>query len=642
MGFAAILLGLAVDYAVVHYQEALAHPDLSVPEIRRAIAPSIFWAAVTTIAAFLVLNFGGLPGLAQLGSLVGVGVGLSALVMIFAFLPPLFPERARPRPNRADTGRSRDVKPAAPVRPLFVRSVFVGTGLLVVSASFALCSGLPRMDPTANALRPRTSQAYAALETIKQLLNQKREPLWLIVEGRDEREVGRRLDAVAPLLDEAVSYHLLSGFTLPTVLWPRPQFQTANRAAAGQLAAERELLRSSASSNGFAGNSLALTDGILDAWRQASQGTNVFWPANPMSDWVFEKVVARTRTHFYALGLLHSALDSATANPASFAHLEWQLPRDGVWLSGWDLLGGAVLSRVKSNLWKLVLPMVGLVLLSLWLAFHRLAEVALSLSILFISGLCLLAVMRIAGWSWNLLNLMALPLILGTGVDYSIFMQLALRRHHGDLTMAYRSVGRALLLCGATAVSGFGSLAWSSNAGMSSLGQVCAVGIAGNMLISVLLLPVWWKTFAGNSTAAEGTTPGPGPARPAVPSRLYRAEFWRIGLFVARKLPPQTSARLSRILAEIYWRLARRRREVIVQNLLPPLDGDRAAAEAMGRMLFRSFATKLADLLGYEAGRPMDAMFGESTGWEHFVAARSAGRGILLVTPHLARARVGA
>ena len=29
MGFAAVLLGLAVDYAVVHYQEALAHPQLS-------------------------------------------------------------------------------------------------------------------------------------------------------------------------------------------------------------------------------------------------------------------------------------------------------------------------------------------------------------------------------------------------------------------------------------------------------------------------------------------------------------------------------------------------------------------------------------------------------------------------------------
>src|SRR5208337_3743572 len=87
------LLGLAVDYAVVHYQEALAYPLLSVPEIRRAIAPAIFWAAVTTISAFLVLNFGGLPGLAQLGSLVGIGVALSAFMMIFAFLPPLFPNR---------------------------------------------------------------------------------------------------------------------------------------------------------------------------------------------------------------------------------------------------------------------------------------------------------------------------------------------------------------------------------------------------------------------------------------------------------------------------------------------------------------------------------------------------------------------
>src|SRR5215831_13124795 len=98
MGFAAILLGLAVDYAVVHYQEALAHPDLTIRQIRRAIAPSIFWAAVTTITAFLVLNFGGLPGLRQLGTLVGLGVGLAATIMIFEFLPPLFPGRNEPRP----------------------------------------------------------------------------------------------------------------------------------------------------------------------------------------------------------------------------------------------------------------------------------------------------------------------------------------------------------------------------------------------------------------------------------------------------------------------------------------------------------------------------------------------------------------
>ncbi|HXT39513.1 MAG TPA: MMPL family transporter, partial [Candidatus Angelobacter sp.] len=184
MGFAAILLGLAVDYAVVHYQEALAHLDLSVPEVRRAIAPSIFWAAVTTITAFLVLNFGGLPGLAQLGSLVGIGVALSALVMIFAFLPPLFPDRRRRGQNVVPA--TRESRPPGPVGLIHMRAVSAGTAALFLAAMITLLSGRPRMDATANALRPRNSPAYSALEEIKLQLNQKREPLWLIVEGQNE------------------------------------------------------------------------------------------------------------------------------------------------------------------------------------------------------------------------------------------------------------------------------------------------------------------------------------------------------------------------------------------------------------------------------------------------------------------------
>jgi multidrug efflux pump subunit AcrB len=113
--------------------------------------------------------------------------------------------------------------------------------------------------------------------------------------------------------------------------------------------------------------------------------------------------------------------------------------------------------------------------------------------------------MRLAGWSWNLLNLMALPLVLGTGVDYSIFMQLALKRHQGDVHQAYLSVGRALLLCGGTAIAGFGSLAWSSNAGMASLGQLCAVGVGSNMLIAIFLLPIWWYWVTRNGSLQSGS-----------------------------------------------------------------------------------------------------------------------------------------
>lgn len=504
MGFAAILLGLAVDYAVVHYQEALAHPSLSIPAIRRAIAPSIFWAAFTTISAFMVLHFGGLPGLGQLGTLVGMGVALAACIMIFEFLPPLFPERRESRFLSAGAAATPAVLVPSGHGAPRPGKAFALTALLLLSSLAILSSGLPSIDPTAEALRPRRSDAFAALTQIQANLNQKREPLWLIVSGRTENDVARRLEEAQTVLARAVSNHVITSFNLPTPLWPRVAFQTENRANVRHLAEEGDMIRQAALTNGFAPISLGLTENILDTWTIASQTHGVFWPSNAMSRWIFEKLTARTPTNFFALGFIKPA-DDSTSSASRLSTLEAELPQQDVWLSGWGLLGEAIFSRVMASMWKMVTPMVFLVLLSLGLAFRRPREILLSLASLLTSALCLLAVMRLAGWSWNLLNLMAIPLVLGTGVDYGIFMQLGLRRYHGDVDMAYRVVGRALRLCGGTAIAGFGSLAWSSNAGMASLGQVCAVGIACNMLVAVFLLPAWW------SRAARGEQTGPSP-----------------------------------------------------------------------------------------------------------------------------------
>jgi predicted exporter/lauroyl/myristoyl acyltransferase len=633
MGFAAILLGLAVDYAVVHYQEALAHPDLSVPEIRRAIAPSIFWAAVTTISAFLVLNFGGLPGLAQLGSLVGLGVALSAFVMIFAYLPLLFPDRMQPRSNRMIT--EPHVKNPKPLNPFRAKTVLAFTAALILFCAVVLFSGLPKMDATSNALQPRHSEASAALDAIKENLGQKREPLWLVIAGQNENEVARKLDAIEPILENAVSNRTLTGFTSPDLFWPRPDFQSANRAAAHRLVEERNAMHAAALTNGFAEKALGLTDGIGGTWQHATATTNIFWPTNPLCTWIFEKLAARETNQFLAAAFLYPA-----TNTVSFASLESQLPHDGVWLSSWEFLGGTVLAAVKKNLWKLLLPMIGLVLLSLWLAFRRVAEMFFSVGILLLSGFCLLAVMKLTGWSWNLLNLMALPLIIGTGVDYSIFMQLALRRHGGDLQVAHRSVGRALLLCGGTAVAGFGSLGFSSNAGMASLGRICAIGIAGNMLISVYLLPVWWK-ISSSKSKVQGSKSKSENGQISTPSSFYHAHLWQLGLWLVRWLPVSVCTALARLSAVVYWRLAAHRREVVIQNLLPVLNNDRAASTRAARELFTEFMLKVADLLRYESGVAAGHWTGDWSGWEHFTAAQARGKGVLFVVPHLGNWELG-
>ncbi|HYT61588.1 MAG TPA: MMPL family transporter [Haliangiales bacterium] len=649
VGFAAILLGLAVDYGLVLYQESLGAPHRSARDLRRTLAPSIVWSAVTTAGAFLILNFGGLPGLAQLGSLVAIGIALAAVVMLNFFLPPLLRSDASTLQRSNAPTLQRSFTPAATL-------LWTATVLLLFATIALLSRGLPAVERTADSLRPRHSSAYAALEDIKRRMGRTQEPYWLLMAGRDESEVARRLDGVQPILQRAAANKLIDGFTLAAALWPRPEFQSANRPIARQLAAERELLHAAARAGGFTGDALAATDNILSAWKQAASTPGVVWPTNDMSRWILEKMAARTPTNFYALGLIYPVAGSNSGpRSAGLSTLGAQLPRDGVWLAGWEMLGSALLDVVEKDFRRVMLPMTALLVGSLWLAFGRFREVLLSLAALAFSLLCLLALMKLAGWSWNLLNLMALPLLLGSGVDYSIHMQLALRRHGGDITASRRTVGRALFLCAATTVTGFGSNVWSSNGGLVSLGQVCASGIAFAYLTSTFLLPIWWKTLLRNptlgtdgsadATAEEANDRASRLAPQALlrrPSFLYRAEFWQLGLGAARKFSPPTCVRLSRTLVGIYGIVARKRREVVIRNLLPPLNGDRAAAEKVSRDLLQNFAIKLADLWRYESGASIDALFAEWTGWEYFTAAQSSRRGILLLTPHLGNWEFGA
>ena len=93
------------------------------------------------------------------------------------------------------------------------------------------------------------------------------------------------------------------------------------------------------------------------------------------------------------------------------------------------------------------------------------------------------------GIGWNFVNLGALLLALGAGLDYSIHMLYAFREHPDDPARACNTTGTALLVCALSTVVGFGSLAFASNLGLASLGLVCALAMAINALTTLFLLP---------------------------------------------------------------------------------------------------------------------------------------------------------
>jgi KDO2-lipid IV(A) lauroyltransferase len=164
---------------------------------------------------------------------------------------------------------------------------------------------------------------------------------------------------------------------------------------------------------------------------------------------------------------------------------------------------------------------------------------------------------------------------------------------------------------------------------------VCAVGIAGNMLFSIFLLPVWWKYFLGEKSVKAPTN------KISAPSQFYGARLWQTGLTLTRVVPKSFFESLAIFSAAIYWRLAAHRREIVIQNLLPIFAGDRKSAENAARKLFSEFALKLVDLWRYEGGVAVADWFVDWNGWEIFTAAAARGRGVLLVTPHLGNWELG-
>jgi predicted RND superfamily exporter protein len=96
--------------------------------------------------------------------------------------------------------------------------------------------------------------------------------------------------------------------------------------------------------------------------------------------------------------------------------------------------------------------------------------------------------MGLFGIQFNPANIMTLPLVIGIGVTNGIHIlnRVAEERNPGILA---KSTGKAVLVSGLTALTGFGSLTLAKHQGIQSLGLVMAAGIAACMIAALTFLP---------------------------------------------------------------------------------------------------------------------------------------------------------
>lgn len=490
LGFAAIVLGIIVDYAVLIIQEARQHPQLDAKGLRRLAAPGIIAGACTTSTVFLSLLFSGLPGLAELGLLVALGV-LVGLCVMLAFAPRFTAGKQPPNSVVEITG--------PPARPglAIVGTLFLLGGMAWVFAT----QGLPKFMTGAESLRPTNSESMDTLQWMQDRLGQQNEASLPILITGPAGELRARAQALSVKLDAAVKNGTLIRQALPTLLISDPAAQTANREFIQWLLAEQPRLEKAVDAAGFAEAAVALLRGVCGVWKPALEGP---WPqdeatsaAAPVLGRLLATGARAAKADMkagegVALASISLAGKPGLPDRAKLAAVQKLLtPDTGAWVAGWETLGGALSTIVQHDLNQQLLPIIGIISLTLLITFRGIKDLLLSV-LLLAGGLGgLAATMSLLGLGWNLASLAAIPLLLGTGIDYGIHILLALKRTGNDIRYVQATTGKAVFFSGMTTVIGFASLFFAGNRGISSLGLACCVGTLWILFIVLWLLPHW-------------------------------------------------------------------------------------------------------------------------------------------------------
>jgi hopanoid biosynthesis associated RND transporter like protein HpnN len=147
-------------------------------------------------------------------------------------------------------------------------------------------------------------------------------------------------------------------------------------------------------------------------------------------------------------------------------------------------------NRITTGFYRAVVVGAVLVLLILLIDFRNVRHALLAAMPLAIGMVWTLGAMRLLGLSFNFANLVAVPLIVGVGIDNGVHVMHRVRLE-GDQGMraVLRHTGRAILISSLTTMIGFGSLALASHRGLESLGLLLLLGVGFCLIASIVVLP---------------------------------------------------------------------------------------------------------------------------------------------------------
>ncbi|MEE2789406.1 MAG: MMPL family transporter [Myxococcota bacterium] len=480
---AAVLLGLGIDFGLHFYaryreERAIGHDPLpAMLETHRHCGEASLLAAVTTAFGFGALAIADFRGFSQFGIVAAVGVLLSLAAVATVFPAMMFAwERVSPlklRGYRVERGEAGTIERRR--FPLGAKTVLIAS---VIGLAGLVSAGQIRFEMNFNKLGSKTKKSKSEHARIIYGTTQATAPAVIFAASTDEaKSLVTQLQAMEDT--HGPDSRIKSFQSVFTLI---PEHQTEKIKWIKKIC--RKLKRKVRL---FDGDPREGADEILARCEPRA------FEADDLPAWIKRKFTDKEGQLGEFIFVSPRGSMSDGENVLDFHRqitqlkgLDEQQPlisgKPMVWA---DVLTSMTVDGQKTTIASLVAVAILLLIFNRSFTVFYMVMLPLMLGIGLSVGLMVLLDIKL-----NFFNMLALPTLIGMGVDDGVHMMHRYRElGPGSAWYVVRSTGSAVLLTSVTTSIGFGSLLYANHYGLNSLGLLSMVGIGAALLTTLVVLP---------------------------------------------------------------------------------------------------------------------------------------------------------
>jgi len=489
VGFGGAIMGFTVDLGITYLLFLDQTYETHGRQVTRTVWSAELLAVLTTVGSFLLLLLSDFKILAEIGVFSALGVAFALLFVLFVF-PLIFPAMP-PASRRSNPLLMKAIRNfALPAKWKVIAAGLLGMGMMFFA--------WPVFNVDLNAMNSVSSDTVAAEKVIQSTWGDFSGKCYVFVEAGSMEELQAKNDRLMTLLGEDERKGKLTGVFLPSVLFPSPQKSAENLRAwqkfwdVDRIETLKRSVNAAARKNGFAANA-------FDPFFQSLETRSVTPAVIP--EQYFEYFgIAVSKKGLTQLSLLNNGKNY---NAEEFSS---RLASQGLA----KLFDIGLFNRTLGNFLKNIFVQIAIIVAAgtTLIVFIYYLDWLISLAVLAPIAFALLATLgtlKMMGHPLDIPGIMLWIVIMGMGVNYSIYYASFYQRYRDEHAQAMDTVRLAMFLASFTTLIGFGVLAFARHSLLKSIGLTSLLGIGYSILGAYFILPFLLKKIFASVTHPTGS-----------------------------------------------------------------------------------------------------------------------------------------